>query len=378
MEYRALKNGYESSLLGYGCMRLPLLEDGKTVNETETRKLLLKAYNNGVRYFDTAWPYHNGMSEVVLCDSLRRFPRESYFLADKYPGHQFADTYNPSEIFEAQLKKCGVEYFDFYLLHSIEEGYNGDTYERLDCYNWALQKKAEGLIKHFGFSFHGSPEYLVTILDKHPEVEFVQIQLNYADWNNPIIRSRELYEILHERNIPIIVMEPVRGGFLADPIESIRKIFDEVLDGKSYASLALRYAASLDGVMTVLSGMSTEEQVSDNVAIFSDLTKVNEKESKAIDEAVKILNDVDVIGCTKCKYCNAGCPMNIPIHDVFSAVNDMSIYREEFRPRMFYIGATTGKGKAKDCIKCGQCEAVCPQHLNIIELLEKASEKLDD
>lgn len=364
------------SKLGFGMMRLPKI-DGKMDIERicEMVDIYMK---KGFNYFDTAYVYEGGDSEkAVKAAVVDRYPRESFYLADKLPVWEMHSEEDRDKLFNISLERTGAGYFDFYLLHSIEEGANGDNYEKFDCYNWALKKKEEGLIKHFGFSFHGSPEYLISILDKHPEVEFVQIQLNYTDMDNPIIRSRELHKILSERNIPIIVMEPVKGGFLANPMDPVKKIFDDILEGRSYASLALRYAASQEGVFTVLSGMSTEEQVKDNVDLFSDFAELNEAEYKAIDKAVKIIKDVNVIGCTACRYCCTGCPMNIPIPDVFSAVNAMTIYDEEFRPRMYYRGATDKKGKAKDCIKCGQCEAICPQHLQITELLENASMKLD-
>ena len=216
----------------------------------------------GLNYFDTAYVYHGGNSEKAIKEALvRRYPRNQFMLATKLPAWCMKEPSDRDRIFNEQLERCGVDYFDFYLLHSIEDGGNGETYERLDCFNWGFKKKAEGKIRHFGFSFHGSPAYLIQILDAHPEIEFVQIQLNYADWNNPVVRSGELYEILHSRNIPMIIMEPVKGGTLASLKPELEEMFRSARPSASIASWALRFVGSLPGVMTILSGMSTEEQM---------------------------------------------------------------------------------------------------------------------
>ncbi len=281
------------------------------------------------------------------------------------------------KVFNEQLERTGAGYFDFYLLHSMEEGANYEKHEEYDSFNWAMKKKEEGLIRHFGFSFHGSPELLVKILDKHPEVEFVQIQLNYADWTNPVVRSGQLYEILHERNIPMIIMEPVKGGTLANPEPELKKMFTDYNPDASAASWALRFVASLDGVATILSGMSTKEQMQDNIATFTNFKPLNEEEKAIIDKVVAKMLDMDQIQCTSCRYCCDGCPSEIKIPDLFRALNTARLYPKDGRPQMFYNNITSNSGKAKDCVACGQCEGVCPQHLPIIELMKEVSGRFD-
>ena len=363
--------------LGFGLMRLPE-KDGKIDIDHLSR--MVDAYMEaGMNYFDTAYVYHGGNSEKAIREALvKRWPREKFMLATKLPAWCMKEPADRDRIFNEQLERCGVDYFDFYLLHSIEDGGNGDTYERLDCFSWGLQKKAEGKIRHFGFSFHGSPAYLIQVLDRHPEVEFVQIQLNYADWKNPVVRSGELYEILHSRNIPMIIMEPVKGGTLAGLTPELEAMYKAARPEASVASWALRFVGSLPGVMTILSGMSTEEQMKDNIGTFTDFEPLTEEEKKLVTKVRDIMLNVPQIGCTSCRYCTPGCPMNISIPDVFRAVNTMTLYGDVFRPKAFYGGVIgQGHGRASDCIGCGQCEGVCPQHLPIIDLLKDAVGKLD-
>ena len=363
--------------LGFGLMRLPE-KDGK-VDITRVSDMVDAYMKAGMNYFDTAYVYHGGNSEKAIKEALvKRYPRESFMLATKLPAWCMKNEADRDRIFNEQCERCGVDYFDLYLLHSIEDGSNGDAYERLDCFNWGLQKKAEGKIRHFGFSFHGSPAYLIKILDAHPEIEFVQIQLNYADWKNPVVRSGELYEILHSRNIPMIIMEPVKGGTLASLTPELEAMYRAVRPEASIASWALRFVGSLPGVMTILSGMSTEEQMADNIGTFSHFEPLSAEEKKLVKKVTAIMLNAPQIGCTSCRYCTPGCPMSISIPDVFRAVNTMSLYGDVFRPKNFYSGIVgQGHGRASDCIGCGQCESVCPQHLPIIDLLKDASAKLD-
>ena len=367
----------EMPKLGFGLMRLPG-KDGQIDMEQLCR--MVDAYMQaGMNYFDTAYVYHGGNSEKAIREALvSRYPRDQFMLATKLPAWCMKGREDRDWIFNEQLKRCGVDYFDFYLLHSIEDGGNGETYEKLDCFQWGLQKKAEGKIRHFGFSFHGSPAYLTRILDAHPEIEFVQIQLNYADWSNPVVRSGELYEILHSRKIPMIIMEPVKGGTLASLKPELEEMYRAARPTASIASWALRFVGSLPGVMTILSGMSTEEQMKDNIETFAAFTPLSEEERKLVDQVRAIMMNVPQIGCTACRYCTPGCPMNIAIPDVFRAVNTMNLYGDVFRPKAFYGGLVgQGYGRASACIACGQCEGVCPQHLPIIRLLKEASEKLE-
>lgn len=363
--------------LGFGLMRLPQ-KDGKIDIEQVCR--MADAYlDAGMNYFDTAYVYHDGHSEEAVKEALaKRYPRDRFMVATKLPAWQLKEEADRDRIFSEQLERCGLDYFDFYLLHSVEDGNNGDTYERLRCYDWALEKKAQGKIRHFGFSFHGSPEYLEKTLDAHPEIEFVQIQLNYADWENPVVRSGRLYDILHRRHIPMIIMEPVKGGTLAKLPPELEAKYRAFRPDASAASWALRFVGSLPGVMTILSGMSAEDQMLDNIRTFSHFEPLSDEEKALIDEVRSIMLDKPLIGCTSCRYCTPGCPRHIAIPDVFRAVNTMTLYNDVFRPRAFYAGLLSqGCGKASDCIACGQCEGVCPQHLPIIELLKDAAARFD-
>lgn len=363
--------------LGFGLMRLP--EKDGVIDLDQVCRMVDAYLAAGLNYFDTAYVYHGGNSEKIVREALaKRHPRDSYTVATKLPAWCMKQEADRDRIFNEQLERCGLDYFDFYLLHSVEEGNNGQTYDRLNCFQWAMEKKAQGKIRHFGFSFHGSPEYLEQLLDAHPEVEFVQIQLNYADWENPVVQSGRLYEILRRRGIPIIVMEPVKGGNLAKLTPELEARFRAIRPDASIASWALRFVASLPGVMTVLSGMSTPEQVADNLRTFTHFEPLTDAEKAVVEEVRRVIMSAEQIGCTGCRYCTDGCPMSIAIPDVFRAVNTMKLYHEEFRPKAFYKGLVAqGHGRAADCVACGQCEGVCPQHLPIIELLKDASARLD-
>ncbi len=366
----------EMPKLGFGLMRLP--EEGGRIDMEHVKRMVDLYMKMDMHYFDTAYVYHNGNSEVAAREALvKRYPRESFMLATKLPAWEIKQESDIDRIFNEQCERAGVDYFDFYLLHSIEDGSNYEIYEKYDCFNWGMKLKEAGKIKHLGFSYHGSPELLVEVLDKHPETEFVQIQLNYLDRTNPVVRSESLYEILHERKIPIIVMEPVRGGMLASMAPEIEAKFKAKRPNDSIASWALRYVASLPGVMTVLSGMSNLEQMEDNIKTFTDFEPVNDEEMGIINAVTEEILSIPQIGCTACKYCTPGCPMQISIPDVFRTVNTIRRYPDDWRAKNFYAGVAARGGKAGDCIGCGQCEGVCPQHLPIIDLLKEASELLD-
>lgn len=366
----------EMPKIGFGLMRLP--EKDGAIDIEQVSQMADAYIEAGFNYFDTAYVYHGGNSEKVVKEAIvKRFPRESFTIATKLPAwflHSFEDR---DKVFEEQLDRCGVDYFDYYLLHSLEDGNNYDTYEKYDCFNWGIKKREEGRIKHFGFSFHGTPELLVQVLDKHPEIEFVQIQLNYADWDNKIVHSGELYEILRDRNIPMIIMEPAKGGKLANLDDECAEILKAIRPGKSVASWAFRYVGSLPGIATILSGMSTPEQMEDNLNTFKDFEPLSEEELAAIDKVKEIMNRVELAGCTSCKYCVEGCPMGISIPDVISAVNTRRKFPGDMRPQFFYNGLVDRYSHASDCIACGQCEGVCPQHLPIISLMQEAVEKFE-
>lgn len=363
--------------LGFGLMRLP--EENGQINLDKVNKMVDMYMSNGFNYFDTAYVYHGGNSEKIVKEAItKRFPRESFTVASKLPAWCVNSIEDCDKIFNEQLERMGLEYIDYYLLHSVEDGNNYTNYEKFDCFNWGIKKREEGKIKHFGFSYHGTPELLIEILDKHPEFEFVQIQVNYADWDNKIVHSGELYRILSERNIPIIVMEPIKGGTLANMDQEYVDMFKSVRPDKSVASWALRFCGSLSGITTILSGMGTDEQMADNIDTFKNFEPLTEEEKITIDSVVKKMLDTPLIGCTACRYCVDGCPMSISIPDVISAINTRRKFPTDMRPQFFYNGLADRGGKASSCIGCGQCESVCPQHLSIIEHMSEATDKFEN
>lgn len=366
----------KASKLGFGLMRLPE-KDGSIDLDTVCR--MVDSYiAAGFNYFDTAYVYHGGKSEVAARECIvKRYPRDSFCLATKLPAWCIKSADDRDRIFNEQLERAGVDYFDFYLLHSIEEGNNLDTYEKFDCFGWGKKKKAEGRIKHLGFSFHGTPATLERVLDKHPETEFVQIQLNYLDWENPIVESGKLYDILAKRDIPIIVMEPVKGGSLASPPPEILDSFKAARPDKSAASWAMRFVGSLPGVMTILSGMSNDVQMSDNIGTFTDFEPLSDSEKALVKQAADILHGTPIIGCTACRYCCDGCPKGIGIPDIFRLSNTVTMFKEGWRAENYYNAHIAPVARASDCIACGQCESVCPQHLPVIRLLKEASALFD-
>ena len=361
--------------LGFGMMRLP--ENDGVIDHEQVCRMVDKYLEAGLTYFDTAYVYHGGKSEVEAREALvKRHPRDSFTLATKLPAWEIKKEEDVERIFNEQLERAGVDFFDFYLLHSIEEGNNYDTYVKYNCFEWGVKKREEGKIKHFGFSFHGSPELLTEIVDNHPEIEFVQIQYNYLDRSNPVVRSQELYEILKARNIPMVIMEPVKGGALAKMVPEAEEMFKKVRPESSIASWALRFVASQPGVMTILSGMSDEAQMEDNLNTFKNFEPLTEEELAVVNKVTEKLLEVPQIGCTACKYCCDGCPMQISIPDVFRTINTLRRHPDDWRSKNFYSGLIQRSGKASDCIACGQCEGVCPQHLPIIDLMNEAAEIL--
>ena len=362
--------------LGFGLMRLPRLDpnNAAAVDVEQVKAMVDHFMANGFTYFDTAWMYNGFNSENVAKTALvDRYPRESFTLATKLHSGFFDTLEGRDEVFNEQLRKTGAGYFDYYLLHGIEEGMIG-KYEKFDCFSWLLEKKAQGLVRHCGFSFHGTPELLDEILTKHPEMEFVQLQINYLDWDSRWIQSRACYETATRHGKPVIVMEPVKGGTLANPIPEAAKVFTDHDPSMSLPSWAIRFAASLDNVMVVLSGMSNLEQMENNTSYMKDFRPLTEEERKLCFKAAQIINAQIAIPCTACSYCTEGCPMHICIPQYFSIYNEDM--REHLETKGWTINFTNYEnlaskfGKASDCIQCGQCEGVCPQHLTIIDFLQ--------
>jgi predicted aldo/keto reductase-like oxidoreductase len=357
--------------LGFGLMRLPQSDpaDSKAIDIERTKAMADRFMAEGFTYFDTAAPYHSGMSEVAFGEAVAaRYPRDSYILTDKLSLFKIEKAEDIPSFFDSQLEKLKVEYLDYYLLHAIQRG-NYEMYEEYGLWDYMAELKKKGLIRHWGFSFHADPELLRILLTKHPDAEFVQLQLNYADWENPGVASRKNWEICKEFGKPVTVMEPVKGGILADPIPTVKAVFDPVRGGSSYSSYAVRFAASLENLIVVLSGMSSLAQMEDNLSYMKDFRPLTEAEQELIHKAQEALNNDKSIPCTACRYCTEGCPMGIPIPDIFTVANRRK-GSPRFRTVREYGIVTQGKGKASECIQCGQCEAACPQHLPIIELLE--------
>lgn len=361
--------------LGFGMMRLPMQDE---VVDLEQVCRMVDAYMEaGFHYFDTAYNYHGGKSESIVKKTVvERYPRDSFFLTSKLPGWEIHNKEDRDRVFQEQLERTGAKYFDNYLLHSIQDE-NYENYEKHDCFSWGVSQKKAGRIRHFGFSFHGTPALLEKILDRHPQVEFVQIQLNYADWEDPVVASRELYEILRRRNLPIIVMEPVKGGTLTKLPPKAEELLRAAAPERSLASWALRYAAGMVGVVTVLSGMSDEEQMADNLKTFKNFEPLGEEEQAVVAGVVEAMRDQPMVACTDCRYCVEGCPQGIIIPEVIKGINSARLYPKDSSPKSFYERVVKTSGKASDCIACGQCEDICPQHLPIIDLMREATERFE-
>ncbi len=362
--------------LGFGLMRLPQNDpaDAADIDIEQVKKMVDLFMKKGFTYFDTALMYNGFASESAAKEVLTsRYDRSSYTLATKLHAGFFNSHEEMDKVFEGQLEKTGVEYFDYYLLHGIEAAML-PKYEEFDAFSWLLDKKTQGLVKHAGFSFHDSPELLDEILTKHPEMEFVQIQLNYLDWESQWIQSRKVLEVANRHGKPVIVMEPVKGGTLAKVPEEAEKMLAELDPEMSVPSWAVRFAASQPGVMLVLSGMSNIEQMQDNLSYMEDFKPLTEEEQEVCFRVADVINSQIAVPCTACHYCTEGCPMKICIPEYFSIYNEDM--REDLEEKGWTINFTNYQilnekfGKASDCIGCGQCEGVCPQHLPIIDYLK--------
>lgn len=365
--------------LGFGFMRLPVTEEGnpKSIDQEQVNRMADYFLEKGFTYFDTAYPYHQGTSEAAVRKALvERHPRDSFTIADKMPTFLVTENGDYQRFFDEQLKRCGVDYFDYYLLHTLGEKNYANTLQH-GGFEFMQKLKAEGRAKKIGFSFHDKAELLDRILTEHPETEFVQLQINYIDWDNESIESRKCYETAVKHHMPVIVMEPVKGGSLANVPEEVERLFQTCRPGRSAASWAVRYAASLDGVFMVLSGMSNYEQVVDNVGCMGEFTPLDEEEKGIIQKAAEIINSRVTIPCTACQYCVDGCPKKIPIPKYFSLYNNQKQFKLVPAHRNYYANLTQTYGKASDCIACRQCERHCPQHIEIVEQLKEVSRIFD-
>ncbi|MBP5308207.1 MAG: aldo/keto reductase [Clostridia bacterium] len=358
---------------GFGLMRLPM--NGDDVDYAQTSEMVDIFIENGFNYFDTAHGYINGLSEAAVKKCLSsRYPREKYLLTNKLSSPHFNSKEDIRPLLLSQLEACGVEYFDFYLMHAQDSG-NYGKYKRCRAYETAFELKKEGLVKHVGMSFHDKAAVLDEILTDHPEIEAVQIQLNYVDYDDASVQSGLVYDVCVKHGKPVIVMEPVKGGNLVNLPSAALDIFEQ-LKGGSPASYAIRYAAGFENVFMVLSGMSNLEQMRDNVSFMRDFKPLDERERAAVETVRAVLKSADDIPCTSCRYCMEKCPKGIAIPELFACMN--ALHRHGgWNPYMYYERSAPEGKKASDCIKCGTCERVCPQHLKIRNLLENVAQTFE-
>ena len=359
---------------GFGCMRLPM--NGDQVDIAETTRMVDEFLAQGFNYFDTAHGYIGGKSELALKECLTsRYPREAYSLTDKLTDSYFKTEADIRPFFESQLEACGVDYFDFYLMHAQ----NADNFKKFKAclaYETAFALKAEGRIRHVGLSFHDRAEVLDQILTEYPQIEVVQIQFNYLDYDDIAVQSRKCYEVCRKHGKPVLVMEPVKGGSLVNLPEEAKKVLDD-LHGGSPASYAIRFAAGFPGMMMVLSGMSNMEQMKDNLSYMRDFKPLNETELAAVNKVQEIFHKMNMIPCTACRYCVEGCPKQISIPDLFAIMNIKQLHHD-WNADYYYEEVHTAPGRrASDCLKCGKCEKICPQHLPIRKLLEEVAKEFD-
>ena len=364
----------ENKKLGFGLMRLPRIEGSDVIDVEQTKQMVDLFMEAGCTYFDTAWIYP-GSEEAMRQALVERYPRESYTIATKNAAWAGCKSREDAiEQFETSLRRTNAGYFDYYLLHNLGQN-RTNVFDEFDLWNFAFEMKKQGKIRHVGFSFHSTAEELEEILSKHPEAEFVQLQINYADWENNDVQSRKVYEVARTHGKKVVIMEPVKGGLLADPPGSVKELLKEADPDASYASWAIRFAASLDGVMAVLSGMSNVDQMKDNLSYMKDFKPLNEAEQAVIEKAREAIEAIPIVPCTSCDYCAKVCPMNIGISGTFKCLNLIKLYgnvQRALNEEVFCV-INPGKKRANECIGCGACEAACPQHIKIRDTLSEAA-----
>lgn len=362
------------SKLGFGLMRLPRDKDGN-IDAEETSRMVDAALEAGITYFDTAYVYE-GSEDAIRKALVERHPRNTFTLTDKLNAGAAKNEEDAKNQIHVSLERTGAGYFDYYLLHAISED-NIDRYEKFHIWDYMHELLEKGLILHYAFSFHGKPELLDRLLTEHPDVSFVQLQINYADWESPTVEARKNWEVCRKHGKQVVVMEPVKGGTLANPPKPVAEILQNANPDASFASFAIRWVASKEGIMTVLSGMSNLSQMKDNLSYMMPFTLMTEQEEETIQEAQKALAGIENIPCTACHYCTGGCPKKIAIPDIFSAMNMYLVFGDLAKAKQSYAWDTE-EAKASDCIRCGQCERQCPQHLPIRQLLEKTAAQLEE
>ena len=374
---------FEGKKLGFGLMRLPLTDanDKGSIDIEALKEMVDTFMEQGFTYFDTAWMYCAFKSENAVKEALTdRYPRDRYTLTTKLHASYLKTKEDRDRIFEEQRQKTGVDYFDYYLIHAIDQELYS-IYNEMDCFNWLIEKKKQGLVKHIGFSYHDRAEFLDQVLTEHPEMEFVQLQMNYLDWESAEVQSRKCYEVAIKHGKPVIVMEPVKGGTLADVPAEVRESFAAYHPDLSVPSWAIRFVASLDNVAMVLSGMSNMEQLMDNISYMKEFVPMNAEETELVHKAAEMIKDSIAIPCTGCSYCTEGCPMQIAIPDLFRVYNKSKRGEiTDVEANEEYRQLTESGGKARECLACGQCQVACPQHLEIINYLNdvaKCMEKQD-
>lgn len=370
--------GKETPKLGFGLMRLPREnggDDKAPIDIEHTSRMVDAFLEAGLTYFDTAYVY-GGSEEATGKALVARHPRESYTLATKLNAGAAANEEEAKQQIYTSLERLGTDYIDYYLLHALGEG-NLPKYDAYHLWDYVKELKEKGIVKHYGFSFHDSAELLDKILTDHPDVEFVQLQINYADWEDDNVQSRKCYEVCRKHGKSVVVMEPVKGGTLANLPDRVGNVLKAADPNASYASWAIRFVASLDGILTVLSGMSNMEQMEDNLSYMRNFQPLTDEEQEVIKKAQAALADVDSIPCTACHYCTPGCPMQIPIPEIFEAMNGYLTFENLEGAKRSYNWRTREKAKASECISCGQCEDVCPQHIDIINQLARTAAVLE-